>query len=117
MTYNKPDTVFDYRALRLLVGLIAFALPWVVSVLSSNRLSSISASYYSDGRNAFVGMLFIVSSFLWAYNGHTSAESWASKVASLAAILVAIIPTSCDFCETNIKSTIHYGAATILFSI
>jgi hypothetical protein len=117
MTNKNPDTVFDYRALRLLVGLIAFALPWVVSILSTNPLSSISASYYGNGRNAFVGMLFIVSSFLWAYNGHTSSESWASKAASLAAILVAIIPTSCDFCETNIESSIHYGAATILFSI
>ena len=117
MTNKYSGTVFDYRALRLLVGLIAFALPFVVSLLSSSQLSSISASYHTEARDAFVGMLFVVSAFLWAYNGHSSKEAWASKVASLAAILVAIFPTSCDSCETDIKSIIHYGAAVILFVI
>jgi hypothetical protein len=117
MTYNNQEAVFDYRALRLLVGIIAFALPILVSILSSECLSSISASYYSDARNAFVGLLFIVGSFLWAYNGHSSTESTASKAASLAAIFVAIFPTCCDLCESDIKSAIHYTAATILFSI
>jgi predicted membrane channel-forming protein YqfA (hemolysin III family) len=117
MTNNNPEPVFDYRALRLLVGLIAFTLPFVVSILASSQLSSISASYYTDARDAFVGMLFIVSAFLWAYNGHSSKESKASKAASLAAILVAVFPTACDFCETNMKSIIHYGAAIILFSL
>jgi hypothetical protein len=117
MTIKFSENVFDYRALRLLVGLIAFALPIVVSLLSSIQISSISASYYTEARDAFVGMLFIVSAFLWAYNGHSSKEAWASKVASIAAIVVAIFPTSCDSCETTIKSIIHYGAAIILFAI
>jgi len=111
------DSVFDYRALRLLVGLIAFALPIVVTLVSSTQLSSISASYHTEARDAFVGMLFVVSAFLWAYNGHSSAEAWASKIASLAAILVAIFPTSCDICKTDIRSIIHYGAAATLFAI
>lgn len=117
MTSNNPGTVFDYRALRLLMGLIALGLPFVVSFLASTSLSSISASYYSEARDAFVGMLFVVSAFLWAYNGHTPKEARRSKVASIAAILVALFPTSCDLCEANITSFIHYGAAAILFSI
>lgn len=117
MPDKNPTAVFDYRALRLLVGLIAFTLPFVVSILSSSRLSSISASYYTNARDAFVGMLFIVSSFLWAYNGHTTIEAWASKLASLAAILIAVFPTACDSCEPNTKSAIHYEAAVILFSL
>ena len=71
MTTNNSSAVFDYRALRLLVGLIAFALPIVVSLLSIKTLPSISASYHAEGRDAFVGMLFVVGAFLWAYNGHT----------------------------------------------
>jgi hypothetical protein len=117
MANQTKSAVFDYRALRLLVGLIALALPIVVSILSSKPLSSISASYHTEGRDAFVGMLFIVSSFLWAYNGHSAREAWASKIAALAALFVAMFPTSCDFCKSNTISKIHYYAAAILFII
>ena len=117
MTTKTECTVFDYRALRLLMGLIALSLPVVVLILSSSSLSSISASYHTEARDAFVGMLFVVSAFLFAYNGHTSRESKASKGASLATIFVAIFPTSCDLCKTDIISNIHYVAAAILFAI
>ena len=117
MTTNNTDKVFDYRGLRLLMGVIAFALPFVVWFLSSSLLSSISASYYTEARDAFVGMLFVISAFLWAYNGHSSNEAVASKVASLAAVCVALFPTVCDTCKSGTTSTIHYIAAAILFSV
>jgi hypothetical protein len=117
MANGNKGVVFDYRALRLLMGFIALALPFAVSILSSSPLSSISASYYTDARDAFVGMLFVVSAFLWAYNGHSLKEACASKIASLAAVFVAIFPTSCDLCKPEIKSVIHYGAAATLFAI
>lgn len=109
--------VFDYRALRFLVGLIAIFLPIIVSLLSTTELSSISASYYTNARDVFVGMLFIVSAFLWGYNGHTSREAVASKIASLAAMAVALCPTSSDLCEIDTLSIIHAIAAFVLFSI
>lgn len=117
MATQNPTTVFDYRALRLLVGCIALALPFIVNLMSSSPLSSISASYYTEARDIFVGMLFVVGAFLWAYNGHSTKEAGASKIAALAAIVVALFPTSCDTCKTNLKSIIHYGAAVILFAI
>lgn len=117
MATQNQTVVFDYRALRLLVGCIAFALPIIVSVASSTPLSSISAAYHTEARDLFVGLLFFVSAFLWAYNGHTPREARASKIASLAAILVAIFPTSCDTCATDLKAVIHYGAAVTLFAI
>lgn len=112
---QNSNPVFDYRALRLLVGLIAFALPITVSIVSKIQLSSISASYHTNARDIFVGMLFIVGSFLWAYNGHSKKESIASKAASIAAVLVALFPTSCDTCDSDYRSTIHYIAAASLF--
>jgi len=117
MTEKVQNPVFDYRALRLLMGIFAFALPFVMSALSSRRLPSISASYYTEARDAFVGMLCVVGAFLWAYNGHSSREARASKVASLAAVLVALFPTSCDSCQADMKAIIHYGAAIVLFGI
>lgn len=117
MTVENKNIVFDYRALRLLMGIIALALPFVVTFLSSEKLSSISASYHAETRDAFVGMLFVVSAFLFAYNGHSSKESIASKTASLTAISVALFPTSCDGCMPNIISILHLLAAALLFSI
>ena len=62
-------------------------------------------------------MLFIVGSFMWAYNGHTLLETIASKIASAAAVIVALFPTSCDGCPGDATSTIHFTAAGILFLI
>ena len=117
MELKQQNTVFDYRTLRLLVGLIAFTLAPFVSLISANPLSSISASYHTESRDLFVGLLFIVSAFLWAYNGHTIWQSRTSKIASLAAVFVAVFPTTCPNCEINMKSIIHYSAAVILFAI
>jgi len=110
------NPVFDYRALRFLVGLVAFALPVVVWLISCTRLSSISASYYTEARDVLVGSLFVISALLWAYNGHTPLEKWVSKVASLAAIVVALCPTSCDDCEGDARSIAHGIAAVVLFA-
>ncbi len=111
---QKP--VFDYRALRLLVGIVAFALPVVVRLIASVPISSISASYHTDARDVFVGSLFVIGALLCAYNGHTPLQKWVSKGASLAAIIAAIFPTSCVLCEPGMKSVIHYVAAVVLFS-
>ncbi len=117
MSYSNSNTVFDYRALRLLMGIIAFALPFVVTIISTTTLTSISASYYTEARDIFVGLLFVVSAFLIAYNGHTSSEAWASKAASIAAVVAALNPTSCDSCTPELQSRIHYYAAVIFFGI
>jgi hypothetical protein len=117
MTTATRGKVFDYRALRLLMGLIAFSLPIAVTVAAMTFPSSISASYHTNARDVFVGMLFIVSAFLWAYNGHTTPQMIASKFAALAAMMVALFPTACDTCETTAISIIHYVAAAALFSI
>ncbi len=58
MYSSNNRKVFDYRALRLLVGIIAFAIPICVTLISSEPLSSISASYFTEARDVFVGMLF-----------------------------------------------------------
>lgn len=117
MEYQRVSAVFDYRGLRLLMGMIALLLPITVSSLAEMSLTSISASYYSNARDIFVGMLFVVGSFLFAYNGHTTTESVASKIASVAAVLVASFPTACDGCKTSVVSIVHYAAAAVLFSM
>ena len=67
---EQKDLVFDYKALRLLVGAIAFLLPWVVILVTYRATSSISASYHTKVRDVFVGALFVIGALLVAYNGH-----------------------------------------------
>ncbi len=112
-----PQEIFDYRTLRFVIGIIAFFLPFIVSVIASTSLSSISASYYTAARDAFVGMLFVVGGFLLAYNGHSYKQLIASKVAAFAAVGIAIFPTACADCNSGIMSVLHYISAAALFII
>ena len=99
------------------MGVIAVSLPIIVSVLAERSLSSISASYWTNAQDMFVGLLFVVGSFLFAYNGHSLPESIASKAASLAAVCVALFPTAPDYYPTDFDSVVHHIAAAVLFSI
>jgi len=67
---GEKDLVFDYKALRLMVGGIAFLLPWVVIFATLSVTSSISASYHTKVRDIFVGALFVIGALFVAYNGH-----------------------------------------------
>ena len=116
MTRETEHPVFDYRMLRLFMGVIALSLPYAVIFLSQDSLTSVSASYYSDARDTFVGMLFIVGAFLWAYNGHTFRQAVVSKIASVAAFFVGFFPTACDGCAVSLSSIAHFSAAAVLFS-
>lgn len=66
----KENLVFDYYTIRLLIGLIAFSLPWVVGILVGYIPDSISWSYHSPARDYFVGLLFVIGGFLMSYKGN-----------------------------------------------
>lgn len=116
MTRETKRPIFDYRVLRLFMGVIALSLPYAVIFLSQESLTSVSASYYTDARDTFVGMMFVVGAFLWAYNGHTLRQAAVSKVASLAAFFVGFFPTACDGCAVSAASITHFSAAAVLLS-
>lgn len=115
MGNTNDNEVFEYRTHRLVVGLIALSLPLVVSVLSGERLTSISASYYTDARDWMVGLLFVVGAFLLSYNGHTTMQSIISKIAAIAAAGIAVFLTGCKTCETSSTTIVHFVCATVLF--
>ena len=117
MKTTDPNGVFDYRALRLLMGLIAFSLPFATSGISTTRLASISASYYTEAHDVFICLLCIISTLLWAYNGHSTKEKLVSKAASLATLIVVIFPTSRSGAAMDTRAVIHYAGAVIVFSI
>ena len=67
---SKENLVFDYHTIRLLIGLIALTFPWVVSIRASRITPSISWSYWTNARDLFVGLLFVIGAFLVSYKGH-----------------------------------------------
>ena len=117
MKFKNTPPIYDYKALRLMVGVIAFTLPFLVTLVAQTQLASISASYYTEARDYFVGLLFVVGALMLAYNGHSTRESLASKGAALCAVIAALLPTASECGVSNPGSIIHTVAATALFLI
>ncbi len=99
-----PDNPSN-RGVRLLVGILAFALPIVLLIFSmiqsdcSTALSSISDYYHSAGRDIFVGVISCVGFFLLCYPGYDMRDQVVSKIAGFAAIGVIAFPTDSCFCD------------------
>lgn len=118
MSAARADhAVFDYRLLRLVMGLIAFLLPLIVDIRSSEALTSISASYHTEARDLFVGLLFVVGALLMAYRGHTARENRGANLAAIAAVLVALFPVPDAGRPVEWTAWVHYGSACGLFSL
>jgi hypothetical protein len=113
----KPQEI-DHHVLKLTVGVIAVTLPILTACLSADLIQSISASYYEEGwaRDFFVGFLFAISSFLFAYNGDSSHEMLLSKIAALAALGVALFPCGCGT-HAEIVPYVHYISAAAMFIV
>ena len=114
---KKRNPVFDYRALRLLMGLIALSIPFITRIVSGGSLYSISSSYYTPARDIFTGLMFVMGTLFWAYNGHSPHEKLASKIAAGGLIVAALFPTACLDCEANLSSVLHYAGAVVVFGI
>ena len=108
----------DHRTIKLIVGIIALSLATLTNLFSTTPLTSISASYYAGGwsQTIFIGFQFAIAAFLMAYNGVSKTEMVLSKVASLAALGVALFPCECDGHPVLIPH-IHGISAAIMFFI
>ncbi len=108
----------DHHTIKLIVGIIAISLAGMTSYFSETPLESISASYHEGGwpRNIFVGFLFAISAFLFAYNGRKTYEMILSTIAAFAAICVAMFPCKCGS-YPEIIPYVHGISAAIMFII
>ncbi|MGW4485781.1 DUF998 domain-containing protein [Amycolatopsis sp. NPDC004368] len=91
--------VRSFLFLRRAVGVLGLALPFVVIIgkellEGGGLLSSLSAYYYSDLRNVFVGTMCAIGVFLVSYRGYGRVDDIAGNIAAVAAIGVGIFPTS-----------------------
>ena len=118
MISNPQRVEIDHHTMRLIVGVIAISLATLTSFFADTPIQSISASYYEDGwaQNIFVGFLFAISAFLFAYNGRSTTEMVLSKVAAIAAIGVAMFPCKCGDHQEIIRH-VHGISAAVMFAI
>lgn len=118
MLPNPAKPEIDHRTMKLLVGLIALTLGNLTTLFSGAKLASISESYWHGGwaQSVFVGFLFAISAFLFAYNGLSRGEMLWSKLAAVAALGVALYPCGCDGHPEAIPY-VHFGSAAVMFAV
>jgi len=114
----------DDRTLKLIVGVIAVSLAGLTSFLAKYRITSVSGSYYEGGYSQIVliGFLFAIAAFLLAYNGKSKREMVLSKIASVAALGVAIFPCNCPGHPELASAApevryLHVASAVVMFLI
>jgi hypothetical protein len=117
-----PDTPsglgISYRGLQRCVGFLALALPFVLGVgkylIDGGPMQgSISAYYYTDMRDYFVGSLCAISVCL-AFYRYQPRDNLVSNVLAVLGIVVALFPTDPPHPTTHqqIIASIHRGAAS-----
>jgi len=109
----------SYLTLRRAVGVLGVALPLVVALWGfdlcrcGSLQPSISDYYGLRTRDAFVGILFTIAWFLFAYRGYDRRDEVAGNLACLFALGVALFPNS----GTPLERTVHFGSALCLFLV
>ncbi|MBO6506662.1 MAG: hypothetical protein JJ850_01255 [Kordiimonadaceae bacterium] len=90
----------NHKTMRQIVGGIALFLAFFTYWLSDVYwpVNSISATYWTNSGDLFVGSLIVVGFFLAAYNGKhgRDLEYYISKVAAVLAVFVALFPTDIE---------------------
>ena len=105
---RETNQIHNYESQRFLIGLSAFLLPFLVTIVYGRIISSISAYYFTVSRNVFVGLLFITGFFLFVYNGKYYYEALISKIAALCAVGTALAPTG--FPDDIVENREHLAA-------
>jgi hypothetical protein len=90
--------VMSYLLQRVLIGVIAVLLPFVLIVVNwaigHGFQPSMSGYYYTAMRDTFVGSLCAIGVFLVSYDGYDLADRVITDVAGLCTICIAFFPTT-----------------------
>jgi hypothetical protein len=119
----QDSLVLSYLTLRKAVGIIGFALPFVLAfgkmlLQGPGIQGSISFYYYTDMRNVFVGSLCAIGIFLMSYRGYERKDEIAGRLACVFAIGVALFPTTPRVdapSRDQLIGTVHLTCAALLF--
>ena len=111
--------VVRHLVLRRAIGVAGVALPVVLVVWgwvlagAIRILPSLSDYYALRTRDAFVGTLFVIAAFLFAYRGHPGVDNRLSHLGCLFALGVAVFPNT----YPGLDKVLHFVCATGLFVV
>jgi hypothetical protein len=130
---RNDGLILSYKALRRLIGILGILLPFI-NILGGKIISnipiqeSISIYYYTNMRDFFVGLLFIVSIFLITYKGYNSLDFIITTITGFSGLGIALFP--CSNIElilnqrvgifqltSGISNKIHLICAAIFFTL
>lgn len=130
----QNDLVLSFLSVRRAIGALGFFLPVALAlfgIASGRLLESMSAYFYSPMREVFVGTLCAQAVFLWSYEGYREpdrliTDKLVARIASVAAALVALAPTSppdtatqgCTLLQcllTNDPTSLLHAVAVVVF--
>lgn len=126
---SQAPLVFSYLSLRKAVGIIGFALPFVLAIgkiLSGDHgiEPSISHYYYTNMGDVFVGSLCAIGVFLMSTRGYPDPrfpgkslgqDHFFGILASIFAVGVALVPTDLNEDDTTLRGGVHLAFAALLF--
>ncbi|MEL7213582.1 MAG: DUF998 domain-containing protein [Pseudomonadota bacterium] len=131
---QNESLVLSFLTVRRALGVLGLALPILLAVYGltvNGRIEdSVSAFYYTDLGDVFVGILCAIGVFLFSYKGYAPepgekiTDRRVSQVAGVAAIVTALFPTTgvdLPTCEpaclvTGLPaSALHFAGAGVFF--
>ena len=120
---EERSIVLSYMMLRKVIGGVGFVLPFVLAVgreliTGGGILSSVSAYYWSVMGDVFVGSLFSIGIFFWAYRVYGQEDIFTAQIAAYAAMGIALFPTAGPEAEpyATVVSNLHLAFAFIFFA-
>ncbi len=128
-THSDPSLDVSYLSLRKSIGWIGILMPWVARAVANIRngtplLTSISAYYFTTGRDIFVGSLFAAGLFLSFYRGSLNSrqDRILAVIWGIAAAFIGLIPMNpCGdthlTCVDRNHRTYHFIPVTVFFAI
>ena len=110
--HDHSEQVINYMLLRRAIGVLGVAFPiwlwaWRAIVEATFALeANISSYYHTTSHDWFVGILFAIGIFLWAYRGPKGEDALEANLAGGFALGVALFPTLSDVAWIRTAHTI-----------
>ena len=112
--------------LRVVLGSLAIALPWLVALLNGGFPSSISATYYvPECVTPFMGILVSCSILLMCYRGYDWLDDLILTLSGIMGLGICLFPTYCSnliyvgtfHTPVELSSNIHNICALVFFGL
>lgn len=120
--------LISFLKLRAAIGILGIVFPLVLIVSAhifgdcKTIRESLSAYYFTQSRDFFIGLLFVVGSLLITYKGYSRFDSILANISGFAAMGIAIFPTensfgndACNLWANYQFPTLHYICAGTFF--